>query len=64
MPRPHRPNPIQKSTGDHKARIAAHPKQETRSEAQDRKRAEAEARNAETPIENTRRYRRAKEQAK
>ena len=62
MARPHRPNPYTGiRTREHgKARpwLSTHPKQETRREMKARKRAEAEARNAETPPERTRAFRR------
>jgi len=62
MARPHRPNPYTgtRTREEGKARHwhSTHVRQETRAEMKARKRAEAEARNAETPPERTRAFRR------
>lgn len=58
MARPHRPNLNPNAARGTDARRAGHQKQETRREMKARKRLEAEARNAETPPERTRAFRR------
>lgn len=58
MARPHRPNLNPDAPRGSNAKKAGHQKQETRREMKARKRAEAEARNAETPPERTRAFRR------
>lgn len=65
MARPHRPNTLGPQVGAdglscpaRPARRRGHQKQETHREMKARKRAQAEARNAETPPERTRAFRR------